>query len=63
LGEGVLEFRLRGKTHRPFQQEIHFAVNVVEIAVDFPSRDLTSHKSFKDVIDYWGGPKLDLEAR
>jgi hypothetical protein len=49
--------------HRPFQQEVHFAVNIVKIAMDFSSRDLTSHESVKDVIDYRRGPKLNLEAR
>jgi hypothetical protein len=38
-------------------------MDVVEIAMDFPSRDLASCKPLQDVIDNRGGPELSLEAR
>jgi hypothetical protein len=37
-------------------------MNVVEIAMDFSSRDLASRKPLQDVIDNRGGPELGLKA-
>jgi hypothetical protein len=37
-------------------------MNVVEIAMDFPSRNLASYKPLQDVIDHGGGSKLSLKA-
>jgi hypothetical protein len=37
-------------------------MNVVEIAMDFTSRNLASCKPLQDVIDHRGGPELSFEA-
>jgi hypothetical protein len=37
-------------------------MHVVEIAMDFSSRDLASCKPLQDVIDHGRGPELGFEA-
>jgi hypothetical protein len=49
-------------TRRAVQEDVDFTMNVVEIAVDFSSRDLASCKPLQDVVDYRGGPELSFEA-
>jgi hypothetical protein len=37
-------------------------MDVIEIAMNFSSRDLASCKPLQDIVDHRGGPELSFEA-
>jgi hypothetical protein len=53
---------LRGETRRPVEENVDFTMHVIEIAMDFSSRDLASCKPLQDVIDHGRGPELGFET-